>query len=78
MQIKSLRNVMIRGVRYKREVEIPPRWRVEAIRATSVSDYYTGVALWLAENCAGKYLFTYSTVKFQRKDDALMFALRFG
>lgn len=77
--MRSLRNVKIAGVRYKREVKATPA--VFVINGNTIkrsSDSLIAISEWLEGNCVGRYHRNLWTVKFERKDDALLFAMRFS
>jgi len=79
MKIRSLRNVKIAGVRYKREVEATsPAVVINGSTIKRSSDSLITISNWLDENCVGRYHRNLWTVKFERKDDAILFAMRFS
>lgn len=76
MQIRSLRNVKIGKVRYKRAVDFP-RLNQGKFGISAYNERRKIVTEWLEENCEGRYYLSYD-IKFEKKQDALLFYIRFS
>lgn len=76
MKIRSLRNVKIGKVRYKRSVDYP-RLKEKPYSLAAHEARNKAISEWLEENCEGRYYVSYD-IKFEKKQDAILFHLRFA